>query len=691
MSQNKNLNLINRAIAFLQRQLTLLQKIYLKYFKKTLDKYNVDSPAQLNEKDRAVFFQEIEEAWQKECEIRKIEIEEEAFKIEKKLYELEKASQIGITETEILSESESADDANVDGQHDVIEASEEEVLPIDQVIPELDNDKGEGEPIGIQKYESKLSFQSNIKSPPRGRTKDKGISNGASRQNVLDKTNIDNESHTDVTIINSIVNSEQSDDLTIGYHPNSFFMQANHYNYPVVKMPKDNAFLKLPRKGRAMGKGYKEDNFYNAIVANFSGTDVEIDLHLTIPYYNKPYEPDIVLIVKELNLYIDIEIDEPYDGYYRYPTHSFDRNENTDEIVKKDNTRDLFFTESGWVVIRFTERQVHLQEAECIAYIKDVLNSIVDYHFAESSSCISETQWSYQQAVRWEKEHYREKYLNIEKFGKQISTSKIVVDVNHTEVIENNIERTKKFKSSNLQNNIAFEDKTHVYHHSKDETGNAEYISVTTLIERFFPFDIERFIQIKSKIEEKSKKDVLAEFLKMRDEASEKGTYMHEQIENFLNGDTYDANSKEFEMFKIFYQQIVIAKGFKFVEAEKKVLLDEYNVAGTIDALFKKPNKEEYLILDWKRSKKLIIDGHPKKYGHGYALSELSYLDNSSYYKYALQQNIYKYILEKEYDMRVSSMNLIVLHEKFDNFYRINLVNMDKEVSVILNSLNHKI
>ena len=41
--------------------------------------------------------------------------------------------------------------------------------------------------------------------------------------------------------------------------------------------------------------------------------------------------------------------------------------------------------------------------------------------------------------------------------------------------------------------------------------------------------------------------------------------------------------------------------------------------------------------------------------------------------------------------MRVSSMNLIVLHEKFDNFYRINLVNMDKEVSVILNSLNHKI
>ena len=40
---------------------------------------------------------------------------------------------------------------------------------------------------------------------------------------------------------------------------------------------------------------------------------------------------------------------------------------------------DLFFTESGWVVIRFTEQQVHTQEPECIAYIKDVLNSINTY------------------------------------------------------------------------------------------------------------------------------------------------------------------------------------------------------------------------------------------------------------------------------------------------------------------------
>lgn len=480
----------------------------------------------------------------------------------------------------------------------------------------------------------------------------------------------------------SETNPEQTDELRIKYHPNQFFEQdESEYSYPVVKMPQDGALLKLPRKGRAMGKGYKEQDFYRAVLAHIPEVEAADDLHMTIPFYNKPYEPDIVLIDRELNLYIDIEIDEPYDGYYRYPTHE----------KEKDDTRDLFFTESGWVVIRFTERQVHQQEKQCIAYIRDVLNSISDYRFEESSNCISEHQWDYQQAVRWEKEHYREKYLGIEKFDKQKSKSKIIVDPNETEGIEENLNRTKKFSSNSRQDNIAFEDETHEYHHPKDETGNAEYISVTTLIDRFFPFDMDRFIQGKAKKEHRSEEDVLEEFLTNRDEAAEKGTYLHEQIEHFLKGEAYDGSSKEFTMFKQFYQQIVVSKGFEFFDAEKRVLLDEYNIAGTVDALFKKPNKDEYLIVDWKRSKKLVVDGHPKKYGYGYALSELSHLDNSSYYKYALQQNIYRYILETNYGMSISSMNLIVLHEKFDVFHRVNLINMDKEVSIIFNSINHKI
>lgn len=476
-------------------------------------------------------------------------------------------------------------------------------------------------------------------------------------------------------------NPEQTDDLKIKYHPNQFFEQDDLYRYPVVKMPREGCYLKLPRKGRAQSKGYKERDFYEAILTGIPEIEVDINLHMAIPFFNRPYEPDIVLIDRQFNLYVDIEIDEPYDGYYRFPTHE----------IEKDDIRDLFFTESGWVVIRFTERQVHTQEAQCIAYIKDVLNSIYNYRLEESSNCNTEPQWDYQQAVRWEKKHYREKYLGIEKFGKQKSVSKIIVELKEPERIERILNRTKKKKAITSQNNIAFEDETHKYHHPKDETGNAEYISVTTLIDRFFPFDMERFIQGKAQKEGRSEDDVLDEFLKNRDEAAEKGTYLHEQIENFLKEKEYDANSKEFTLFKKFYDQIVVAKGLEFIAAEKRILLDEFNVAGTVDALFKKPNKNELVIVDWKRSKKLVIDGYPKQYGYGYALSELSNLDNSSYYKYALQQNFYKYILEKKYGLSISSMNLIVLHENFDNYYRVDLKNMDTEVSIILDSINHKI
>lgn len=96
-------------------------------------------------------------------------------------------------------------------------------------------------------------------------------------------------------------------------------------------------------------------------------------------------------------------------------------------------------------------------------------------------------------------------------------------------------------------------------------------------------------------------------------------------------------------------------------------------------------------MLDWKRSKKLTIDGQPRKFGYGYALSDLNHLDNSSYYKYCLQQNIYKHIVEKEYSIRISSMKLVVLHENHSDYYIVNVPEMINETKIILNSLRHKI
>lgn len=488
-------------------------------------------------------------------------------------------------------------------------------------------------------------------------------------------------------IIKSEPNQEQTDDLRILFNPNSHFEQEEQYLYPVVKMPKRNTILKLPRNGRSNQKGYKEKDFYNQLKQNITDIEMTDNVHLVIPNFNKPYEPDIVLFDKNLNLYIDIEIDEPYDGYYRYPTHFI----NPEDEIKQDNIRDLFFIESGWIVIRFTEKQVHCQAYECIDYVRNVLNSLYNRNFVTYTICNRENQWDYNQCIQWQKIYYREKYLGIERFQKQYSYKEIEIDTNETESIENVIQRTKKFKFDGWNSSIAFDEESHKYIHPKDETGNAEYISVTTLIERFFPFDLKRYIERKAEEENRTEDDVLDEYLLMRDEAAEKGTYLHNQIECFLKKDKFDSESSEFELFLEFYNKEIKPRNLLFFDAERMIFSDKYNVAGTIDCLFKKADKDEYVILDWKRSKKLIIDGRPRIFGYGYALSELSSLDNSSFNRYCLQQNIYKHIAETEYGMKISSMKLVVLHEKYSDYHVVDVPIMKKETNIILNSLKVKI
>src|SRR5690606_17509560 len=466
-------------------------------------------------------------------------------------------------------------------------------------------------------------------------------------------------------IIKSEPNQEQTDDLRILFTPNSHFAQEEQYLYPVVKMPKSNTILKLPRNGRSNQKGYKEKDFYNQLKQNITDIEMTDNVHMVIPNFNKPYEPDIVLFDKNLNLYIDIEIDEPYDGYYRYPTHFI----NPEDEIKQDNIRDLFFVESGWIVIRFTEKQVHCQAYECIDYVRNVLNSLYNRNFVTDTACIRENQWDYNQCIQWQKVYYRENYLGIERFQKQYSYKEIEIDTAERESIEGVIQRTKKLSFSDWNTSLGFDEEAHIY--AKDETGNATYISVTTLIERFFPFDLKRYIERKAQEEDRTEEDVFDEYVLMRDEAAAKGTELHEQIENFLKGSEYDYESIEFNLFLEFYKNELETSDLIFYDAEKMIFSDKYNVAGTIDCLFKKLNKEEFVILDWKRSKKLTIDGLPKKFGFGYALSEINHLDNSSYYRYCLQQNIYKLIAENEYSMKVSSMWLIVLHEVFPTYYKI--------------------
>lgn len=499
------------------------------------------------------------------------------------------------------------------------------------------------------------------------------------------------EDGSDCKILFSKPNPEQTDSLRIGYTP--IMTLVREESYPIVLMPQKDSFLKLPREGRSDVRGYKEEDFLSIILRSDLLLSISDDKHMSILGRSLPYEPDYVLYSRELGLYIDVEIDEPYDGYSRVPTHIMEG---------QDSIRDKFFIESGWVVIRFTEHQVHTNPNGCIQLLRYVINSLLSKNLnAISLSCVApEAKWTVNQAIIWERNLYREKYLGIQSFAKIIRNLKVICR-DKSERIEIKIKRTPihGFSSSNSNqsdvsskttpkktNNtkhlpVIFDERAHVYYPQIDLTGSSDYISVTTLIEQFFPhFDIDAYVVKKIQETGKSEEEIRKELA----EPSDRGTQMHKDIENFLKGKLYNDAYKEFKMFRKFYDECILSQNLTFYDAEKIIEFPQHNIAGTVDALFQKENGE-FVIVDWKRSKHLIIDGFPRKYGFGRGLSVLSHLDNSSYYKYEMQQSFYKYILEKEYSMRISSMILVVLHPEYDKYYTIKLSTYrEKEVKDLI-------
>ena len=108
--------------------------------------------------------------------------------------------------------------------------------------------------------------------------------------------------------------------------------------------------------------------------------------------------------------------------------------------------------------------------------------------------------------------------------------------------------------------------------------------------------------------------------------------------------------------------------------------------------LYKKEDGTFY-IFDWKRSEKVVHpDGKPKisdpeHFYTKFAFGELSHLTDDSYNRYALQQNIYRHILETKYKYKISSMNLLILHPEYDTYHWVKLPKMQKEVDYMFSTL----
>lgn len=212
---------------------------------------------------------------------------------------------------------------------------------------------------------------------------------------------------------------EQSKEKFIGYNPINVFAQTEPLNFPYVIMPKANSIIKFPRKGRVGRKGFKEEGF-KVFLDKFFRNEFQVfdDRLVMVKNSNKPYEPDFTLIdeKKGINIFLNIEIDEPYEGLNdikkRKATH----------FQYADTNRNNAFASRGWIVIRFAEIQVHQDPHACCNFVADVIKSInrefvIPSALNGSRQLNPVKQWTKEEAEEWSQKKYREQYLEIKYFG----------------------------------------------------------------------------------------------------------------------------------------------------------------------------------------------------------------------------------------------------------------------------------
>lgn len=328
--------------------------------------------------------------------------------------------------------------------------------------------------------------------------------------------------------------------------------------YPILRFPKKGTVVRSYRLGNTKRRGYKEEPFQNSIKQYFGKDFIVLgNARLNTGKETRPFEPDIAIIDKFnlTNLRIDIEIDEPYAGITRQPTH----------CKGDDVNRDIYFIDRGWIVIRFSEYQVHFFENECLHFIAVIIKAAnskyIVAQFESITSLQSENLWDIVQAQKWEKAKYRENYLNHTFVSVEEKPETIERDFDEQEFKEEELVKptliglvdNKKSLSFNLKNahsrdsRIKFYPKPHTY-----TIDNTPAPSASTIISKFFPeFDTVYWASRKAPELGMTPNQVEIMWRTKGEKAAQDGTFLHEQIEKFYLEQEYE-RTEEFHLFENF-------------------------------------------------------------------------------------------------------------------------------------------
>ena len=161
-----------------------------------------------------------------------------------------------------------------------------------------------------------------------------------------------------------------------------------------------------------------------------------------------------------------------------------------------------------------------------------------------------------------------------------------------------------------------------------------------------------------------------------------RGTLMHWHIEQRLNGrHILPPHSTEFQMFFNFAKDWLWGKGRQVYRTEANLYHIGLSVAGQADLICVEGDGT-LSIFDWKRTREIKRTNRYEK-----MKPPLDDFQDCNYLHYCLQLNLYRYIIESEYERTVSLMYLVILHPSQLAYEVIPVPQMGEEINKVVDYL----
>lgn len=246
------------------------------------------------------------------------------------------------------------------------------------------------------------------------------------------------------------------------------------------------------------------------------------------------------------------------------------------------------------------------------------------------------------------------------------------------------------FKELNKFKHIKYFDEPHKYY-----VGEQELTSGTSFLSRFKSFfDAKKMAFGTAKKTNRSVDAVLEEWDYKRDFSAMKGTFLHNFAENYWQNKVFPYNNRIPEerfagdgamnlkeryeecvrMFKQFYEDAstsLIPIASELVIGDQHLPLYDKDgeivstgVAGMVDGLFWNEKNQEYQIWDYKTNGKIRMKSDYKKRFS----FPITFIEECEYETYSLQLNLYKYIIEKNTNIRIGKCFLVWIHEENETY-----------------------